>query len=126
MKKIRVFHVEDYKIMRDGIQNLMDDDPEVVLVGASDNGPESLRALDHITVDVVIMDIYLDAMEDRGAMNGFLVAQRIRGAHPHIKIIAHSMFDDAYLITQIFNAGVSGFVSKKSGFDELLKAIQMV
>ena len=110
MDKIRVFHVEDYKIMRDGIQNLMDDDPEVTLVGNVDNGPALLRALDETVVDVVIMDIYLDAMEDRQSMNGFLVGQRIREKHPNVRIIAHSMFDDAYLITRIFNAGVSGFV----------------
>ena len=63
-RKIKVFHVEDYKIMRDGIRHLLTLDPEIELVGEAKNGEEAVTALSKIEVDVLILDIYLDAMEN--------------------------------------------------------------
>jgi DNA-binding NarL/FixJ family response regulator len=65
-------------------------------------------------------------MEHLDAMNGFQIAQRIQEVYPHIRIVAHSIYDDADLIARMFKAGVRGFCSKKSGFDELLTAVQRV
>ncbi|MEI9918565.1 MAG: response regulator [Bacteroidota bacterium] len=61
--KIRVFHVEDYKIMRDGIRYLLSQDSELEVIGEARNGDELLQALKSTEIDVLILDIYLDGMK---------------------------------------------------------------
>lgn len=124
--KIRVFHVEDYKIMRDGIRSMLGQDREIEFVGEAKNGADLLQALKTTKVDVLIMDIYLDGMESLKTMNGFQISRNLVENYPQIKILAHSVYDDADRVAGIVKAGASGFVSKKSGFEELLAGIKAV
>jgi DNA-binding NarL/FixJ family response regulator len=126
MSRIRVFHVEDYKIMRDGVRHLLSLDDEIEIVGEAQNGEEFLKALDSAEIDVVILDVYLDAMEDLNTLNGFQICRLLQEQYPHIKIVAHSVYDDADRVATIIKAGALGFVSKKSGFEELIRAVKIV
>jgi DNA-binding NarL/FixJ family response regulator len=125
-QKIRVFHVEDYQIMRDGIKHLMQLDEEIEMVGDGKNGEELFHALSTTEIDVLILDIYLDGMEGLKTLNGFEICKLIKERYPTIKILVHSVYDDADRVARILNAGALGFVSKKSGFDELVRAIKIV
>jgi DNA-binding NarL/FixJ family response regulator len=124
--RIKVFHVEDYKIMRDGVRALISLDNDIEIVGDACDGKELIEALPTVQFDVLIMDIYLDAMEDLSTMNGFQICRYIEESYPHIKIVAHSVYDDADRVAGIIKAGAMGFVSKKSGFEELISAIKVV
>ena len=126
MAKIKVFHVEDYKIMRDGIKQLLSLDPEIEIVGEAHNAQTFLKALEVAEIDVLVLDIYLDAMEDLDTLNGFQICRQVQEQYPHIKIIAHSVYDDADRVATIIKCGALGFVSKKSGFEELLRAVKTV
>ncbi|MEJ0032451.1 MAG: response regulator transcription factor [Bacteroidota bacterium] len=125
-KKIKVFHVEDYKIMRDGVRYLLNQDPELEVVGEAGNGNELMHTIKTATIDVLILDIYLDGMEDLKTMNGFQICHFIVDRYPHVSIIAHSVYDDADRVAGIMKAGALGFVSKKSGFEELIAGIKNV
>jgi DNA-binding NarL/FixJ family response regulator len=125
-QKIRVFHVEDYRIMRDSVYHLLRQDPEIEMVGGVKNGEELLHALEFVEVDVLILDIYLDAMQDLRTMNGFQICRILREKFPDIAVIAHSVYDDADRVAEIFKAGALGFVSKKSGSEELLRGVKSV
>lgn len=124
--RIKVFHVEDYKIMRDGVRALISLDDDIEIVGDACDGKALIEALPTVQFDVLIMDIYLDAMEDLSTMNGFQICRYIEETYPHIKIVAHSVYDDADRVAGIIKAGAMGFVSKKSGFEELISAIKVV
>jgi DNA-binding NarL/FixJ family response regulator len=124
--KIKVFHVEDYKIMRDGIRHLLSRDPDIEVVGEARNGGELLKVLNDKEIDVLLLDIYLDAMEDLKTMNGFQICHYLQDHYPDVKVLAHSVYDDANRVARIIKGGACGFVSKKSGFDELIRAIKMV
>jgi DNA-binding NarL/FixJ family response regulator len=126
MARIKVFHVEDYKIMRDGIRQLLSQDPEIEIVGEAQNGEAFLKALEVTEIDVLILDLYLDAMEDLNTMNGFEICRLLQEQYPHIRIAAHSIYDDADRVAKIIKAGALGYVSKKSGFDELVRAVKTV
>jgi DNA-binding NarL/FixJ family response regulator len=126
MGKTKVFHVEDYKIMRDGVKQLLSSDDKIEIVGEASSGEELLAKLKVQKVDVLILDIYLDAMQDLQQMNGFEICERIRVTYPDIKIVAHSVYDDADRVARIIKAGALGFVSKKSGYEELAEAIRVV
>jgi DNA-binding NarL/FixJ family response regulator len=125
-ERIRVFHVEDYRIMRDGVKHLLNQDTELEMVGEAKNGEELMLALDVTPFDVLILDIYLDAMQDLKTMNGFQICRLLTKKYPHIKVIAHSVYDDADRVAEILKAGALGFVSKKSGFEELIRGVKTV
>lgn len=126
MSNTRIFHVEDYKIMRDGVKLLLEQDSNLQVVGEAATGPDLLKALLTKQVDVLILDIYLDGMQDLSASNGFEICETVRRLYPDIFIIIHSAYDDADSIARVLRAGVNGFVSKKSGIIELIKAIKEV
>ena len=123
---IRVFHVEDYKIMRDGIRHLLNQDEQIEIVGEAKNAEELLAQLNDARPDVLILDIYLDRMEDLNTMNGFQICTMLREKYKNIRIVAHSVYDDADRVAAILKAGAQGFVSKKSGFEELVQAVKQV
>ncbi len=59
-------------------------------------------------------------------MNGFQICHFLFDHYPTIRIIAHSVYDDADRVAGIMKAGASGFVSKKSGYEELITGIKNV
>jgi DNA-binding NarL/FixJ family response regulator len=123
--KIKVFHLEDYKIMRDGVRYLLGQDKDIELVGEARNGNELMHNLKSVKkVDVLILDIYLDGMEDLKTMNGFQICRHLTDSYPDIRILAHSVYDDADRVAGILRAGAIGFVSKKSGYEELIEGIK--
>lgn len=124
--RIKVFHLEDYKIMRDGIRFLLSQDSDISVVGEARKGEELLQVLPQTDIDVLLLDIYLDGMEDTRTMDGFTICERVHQQYPSVKVVAHSVYDDADRVARIMNAGAMGFVSKKAGYEELIRAIKTV
>jgi DNA-binding NarL/FixJ family response regulator len=124
--KIKVFHLEDYKIIRDGIRFLLQQDGFIQVVGEAKQGEELLRIIDTVNIDVLLLDIYLDGMQDTRTIDGFEICEIVQTRYPKIKVIAHSVYDDADRVAKIMKAGAMGFVSKKAGYEELIQAIKVV
>ena len=125
-ERIKVFHLEDYKIMRDGIKFLLTQDEEIAVVGEARRGEEFLQLMPSLEFDILLLDIYLDGMEDSRTMDGFTICEYMHEHYPGIKVIAHSVYDDADRVARIMNAGAMGFVSQKAGYEELVRAIKTV
>ncbi len=125
-ERIKVFHLEDYKIMRDGIKFLLSQDAGIEVVGEARNGEELIRMLPLIDIDVLLLDIYLDGMEDSRSMDGFTICEYVRQHFPRVKVVAHSVYADADRVAKIMNVGAMAFVSKKAGYEELIQAIKLV
>src|SRR5688572_27487127 len=104
-QKIRVFHLEDYKIMRDGVKFLLSQDQNITVVGGARQGEEFLAMLPELDIDILLLDIYLDGMEDSRTMDGFTICEHIKEHYPGVKVIAHSVYDDADRVARIMNAG---------------------
>lgn len=125
-RNIKVFHLEDYTIVRDGVRFLLSRDEEIELVGEANKGDQLFEALTSVEVDVLLLDIYLDGMDHTRTMDGFEICKRITDHHPKVKVIALSVYDDADRVARIVKAGAAGFVSKKAGYEELIHAIKSV
>jgi DNA-binding NarL/FixJ family response regulator len=125
-RRIKVLHLEDYQIIRDGIRFLLSQDEKINVVGEARQPDELFRALAEREVDIVLLDIYLDGMKEVRVIDGFEVCRMIRLKYPKVKIIAHSVYDDADRVARIMKAGALGFVSKKAGYEELIDAIKKV
>jgi len=124
--RIKVFHLEDYKIMRDGIKFLLSQDPQITVVGEARNGDELIQMLPHVDVDILLLDLYLDGLEDVRSMDGFAISEYIQKNFPDIRMVAHSVYNDADRVARIMNSGAMAFVSKKAGYEELVHAIKLV
>jgi DNA-binding NarL/FixJ family response regulator len=124
--KIKVFHLEDYTIIRDGIRFLLTQDAEIELVGEANSGEEFFKSISDMEVDILLLDIYLDGMEHVRRMDGFEICRRVSEQYPMMKVVAHSVYDDADRVARIMRTGAMGFVSKKAGYAELIHAIKVV
>lgn len=124
--RIKVFHLEDYKIMRDGIRFMLSNNTEIKIVGEAQQGDQLMKVIGTTPIDILLLDIYLDSMEDLQAPDGFDICKKVQKVAPHVKVIAHSVYDDADRVARIMKSGAMGFVSKKAGYEELLDAIKMV
>lgn len=118
--KTKILLVDDHKILRDGIRSLVKEYDDIEVVGEAADGRTAIRLVNELSPDVVIMDISMPEL------NGIDATRKILADHPKVKIIALSMHYDKQFVSEIFKAGVSGYLIKDSAFDELEHAIHLV
>lgn len=117
---IRILLVDDHRIITDGIRGLLEPVADMECVGEAANGQEALFALAHLRADVVLMDL------DMPVMDGVEATQRIKAAHPGLKVIVLSMHEEAAMVRKLMEIGADGYLVKNCGRDELLLAIRDV
>jgi DNA-binding NarL/FixJ family response regulator len=118
--KLRILLADDHKIVRDGLRNLLEKDPEIVVVGEAEDGREALQLARKLSPDVVVMDI---AMPD---LNGIEATRQILAEIPKIKIVALSMHSDKRYVSEMLKAGAAGYLLKDCAFEELSTAIRTI
>lgn len=120
--KIRILLVEDLHVVREGFKAILGSQPELEVVGETDDGATAIQLAGELLPDVVIMDISLRSSE----MTGVQATRKITSLHPQVKIIALSVWEDAARVKAMTAAGASGYLSKKCTSDELMEAIETV
>ncbi|PLX20223.1 MAG: DNA-binding response regulator [Salinivirgaceae bacterium] len=120
MKDIRVFLVDDHKLLLNSMKVMLEKDERIKVVGEGYNGKDFLKALDSKVFDIALMDI------DMPEMNGIEAAKKAIAKRKDIKIITVSMFDDFDHYNKVIEAGAMGFVVKNAESHELIKAIYNV
>jgi DNA-binding NarL/FixJ family response regulator len=120
MNQIGILLADDHKIIRDGLRALIDRQEGMQVVGDAENGRQAVTLARELNPDVVVMDV---SMPD---LNGIEATRQILWSHPHIRVIALSMFSDRRFVTEILKAGASGYLLKDCAFDELIRALETV
>lgn len=120
MGAIRVMLVDDHQMFREGLKFVISKIPNMEVVGEASNGQEFLDQLAVAQPDVTLMDIGMPVMD------GITATQQATEQQPDLKVIALSMFNDQEYYQRAVDAGVSGFLIKEAGIDELEKAIKAV
>jgi RNA polymerase sigma factor (sigma-70 family) len=116
----RILLVDDHNMIREGLRAILAKRDDMLVVAEAENGHETLRLVQELHPDVVILDV---AMPD---LNGIETARRVVEDHPPSKIIALSMHSDQRFVTKMFEAGAQGYLLKDCASEELLKAIRTV
>jgi CheY-like chemotaxis protein len=113
----RVLFVDDHKVMRQGLINLVGNQPGIDVVGEASNGREAIDRVRQLKPDVVVMDVSMPEMD------GIEATRRIKAQWPEVRVIALSMFADENISRSIQEAGAEAFVSKTASSTGLLRAI---
>ena len=116
----RVLLADDHKILRQGLQTLLQNEPDIEVVGQADNGRGAIELAKELRPDVVIMDV---AMPDVGGVGA---TRELVNAVPTAKVVALSMHSDRRFVTGMLSAGASGYLLKDSAFEELALSIRAV
>jgi two-component system, NarL family, response regulator DevR len=117
MKKIRVLLVDDHEIVRLGLMTLINDQPNMVVVGEAGSAPEALRQVAALDPQVVLMDVRLPGE------GGIEAAGQITSRFPNTRVVMLTSFADDELVVRAIRAGAVGYVLKQVGNEELLRAI---
>jgi len=117
---VRILLADDHRIVREGLRSLLEKQPDMEVIAEADNGRTTVVLSRKHKPDVVIMDI---TMPD---LNGIEATRQIITNSPGIKVLALSMHSTRKLVTEMLNAGASGYLLKHSAFEELGRALHTV
>ena len=117
---ITILLVDDHKIVFESLQSLLDEQPDMQVVGWAENGRDAVAKVKELEPALVIMDVAMPGL------NGIEATQQIRSHYPGTKIIALSMHAEKQFVTGILSAGASGYLTKNCSSDELVSAIRSV
>jgi two-component system nitrate/nitrite response regulator NarL len=120
MEPIKLYILDDHRIVIDGISALLEHQHEFKIVGTSTSCKEALHVLKTLAVDIVLTDINMPEM------NGIEFVRALKRIRPEIKILALSMYGEKTTITDMVDAGAHGYVLKNTGRAELVKALTTV
>jgi two-component system response regulator NreC len=117
---IRLIIADDHIVVREGLVALLEDEPDLKVVGQAGSGREAVRLAHQHRPDIALLDI---SMPDG---NGLEAARRIGGELPEVKILILTIHEEEAFFFEALRAGASGYVLKGAGSEELLSAIRAV
>jgi DNA-binding NarL/FixJ family response regulator len=118
MTKTRILLVDDHDIVRLGLMTLLNDQPDMEVIGEASTAAEAVRAAVKLQPDVVLMDIRLPGE------GGIEAAAQVTRSIPNSKVVMLTSFADDELVVRAIRAGAVGYVLKQVGNEELLRAIR--
>jgi DNA-binding NarL/FixJ family response regulator len=117
---ITVLMVDDHGLVRDGIRRLLEDCPDIEVVGEAREGQEAIRLAQELQPTIVLMDLSLPGMD------GIEATKRILAAGIKTRILMLTMHANEEYALRVLQAGAQGFVVKEDPSQELVTAIHAV
>jgi len=118
MAKTRVLLVDDHEIVRLGLMTLIDDQPDMKVVGEAGTAAEAVRLVERLDPHVVLMDVRLPGE------GGIEATGTITTRFPNTHVVMLTSFADEDLVIRAIRAGAVGYVLKQVGNEELIRAIR--
>ena len=118
MSKARILLADDHMLLLDGLRHLLERHYD--LIGTVQDGQSVVSEVRRLQPDLVLMDVAMPVL------NGLQAGQRLREQHPKVKLLYVSMYGDMPYVEEAIRIGASGYVMKRSGWEELSRAIEAV
>ena len=118
--RIRVFCVDDHPLLRQGIETVINSQPDMLLVGEASNSQEAIQQFRKHHPDVTLMDLRLPDMR------GIETMIALRAEFPEARVIMLTTFEGDVEIQRALEAGARGYMLKSMPPKELVEAIRRV
>jgi DNA-binding NarL/FixJ family response regulator len=117
---IRVLLVDDHKLVRAGLQSLIESTDDLDVVGAASDGAEAVDLVDELAPDIVLMDLSMPGVD------GIEATRRIVAAHPEVQVLVLTSFSDGERVRRALDAGAVGYLLKDADPQDLLDGMRAV
>ena len=119
-RRIKVILVDDHHIVLDGLESLLQQEPEFQVLASLHSGEEVLEMLKSQQPHILLTDFSLPGI------SGIDFVRQVKRSYPQIKIIVLSMHDESHIIKSVLKEGVEGYLLKNIQHSELKSAIRHV
>jgi DNA-binding NarL/FixJ family response regulator len=116
----RIVLADDHPIVLNGFRNLILAENDFELVGEALSGPETLKLVREQKPDVAVIDISMPGL------NGIALSRRIAKEIPSVRILVLTLHEDRAYLRQAIDAGVRGYLLKRSAAENFVQAIRAV
>ena len=116
----RIFIVDDHPLLRKGLAELINQEPDMTVVGEADDAPSGIKGITTIRPDLVIVDISLKSM------NGLELIKNIKVLDPSIQVLVLSMHDETVYALRVLKAGAKAYVMKQEMVEKVMEAIRRI
>jgi DNA-binding NarL/FixJ family response regulator len=120
MKKVGILLVDDHAVVRQGLRALIEAEGDLSVVGEAENGRKAVLLASKLLPDVVLMDLAMPGL------NGLEATRQIRKKVPSAKVLVLTSYGEDDNVTQLMEAGATGYLVKQTAAADLLKAIRQV
>ena len=117
---IRILLVDDHKLIRVGLRNVLEGNADMDVVGEAGDGEEALRLARELKPDVVVLDINMPEM------NGVEATRKLARLDSAPRILIVSVHKQDPIPTRLLEAGASGYLTKDLAADEIISAVRQV
>jgi len=116
----RILLVDDHNVVREGLQALIEKEPDMKVVAAVDNGRDAISKALELAPDLVVMDIGMPGL------NGIDATRQILAKRPQTRVLCLSVHREQRLVSAMLEAGASGYLLKTGARKELIGAARAV
>ena len=120
MLKVKIVLVDDHQMLIDGLKAILSQYNDIHILKTYTNGHLLVAEINELKPDLVLTDISMPVID------GYELTKEIKKINPEIQVIALSMSGDITSINKMLDAGISGYVLKNAGNEELVAAIHKV
>lgn len=118
--KIRLLIVDDHVLIREGIRSLLENQPDIDIIGEATNGSEAIQQTLSLRPDIVLMDITMPEM------GGIEATVKVKEMVPETKVLILTVHEEDRYLSEILKAGASGYFTKGGSSNELISALHAV
>ncbi len=119
-QKIKVLLVDDHPLVREGLGNLINQQPDLEVCGEASTEPQALELVGTANPDVAVVDIILESG------SGIELIKSIKSNHHQVKILALSMHDESLYAERALRAGARGYIMKREAATKVIQGIRSV
>ena len=119
-ERIRVLIIDDHDVVREGLRTVLQNEPDMEIVGEADSGQTGTALTGELHPDVILLDLKMPGMD------GFATAREITRRYPDSRIIMLTGYESDLYAAEATGTGVHGFLGKNTPRKLLLNSIRVV